>query len=67
MLYEVALIEEPTAQEKERGAVEKLILPPTAVIAADDRSAAVAAVMQNKDKISCNMNMVKVLCRPFGQ
>jgi hypothetical protein len=37
MLYEVALIEKPTKKEAEDGQIEKLILPPTPVIARDDK------------------------------
>jgi hypothetical protein len=66
MLYEVALIEKPTKKEQEDGKVERLILPPTAVIASDDRSAGVQAVMQNKDKIDADLSRVEVLVRPFA-
>lgn len=65
-LYEVALIEKPTPKELEEGRVEKLILPPTAVIAKDDKSAGVQAVMQNKDKIQADLSRVEVLVRPFA-
>ena len=66
MLYEVALIEKPTSKEREEGKVEKLILPPTAVIAQDDKSAGVQAVMQNKDKIQGDLSRIEVLVRPFA-
>lgn len=66
MLYEVALIEKPTAKQLEEGAVEKLILPPTAVIAKDDKAAAVMAVVLNKEKIEGDLSRVEVLVRPFA-
>lgn len=66
MLYEVALIEKPTSKEREEGKVEKLILAPTAVIAQDDKSAGVQAVMQNKDKIQGDLSRIEVLVRPFA-
>lgn len=66
MLYQVALIERPTPKELEEGKTEKLILPPTAVIAKDDKAAAVQAVMQNKDKIEGDMSRIEVLVVPFG-
>lgn len=66
MLYEVALIEKPTHKELEEGGVERLILPPTPVIAKDDKSAGVQAVMQNKDKITGDLSRVEVLVRPFA-
>lgn len=65
-LYEVALIERPTKKELEDGQQEKLILAPTAVIASDDRSAGVQAVLQNKDKIQGDLSRVTVLVRPFA-
>lgn len=67
MLYEVALIQQPTHKERENGVQEVLILPPTPVIAKDDQAAAVAAVMQHKDKIGCDMGRVDVIVRPFGR
>lgn len=66
MLYEVALIEKPTKKELEDGKTEKLILPPTPVIAADDKSAGVQAVMQNKEKLTGDLSRVEVLVRPFA-
>ena len=66
MLYEVALIQQPTEKEMEEGAQEKLILAPTAVIAKDEQSAGVAAVLEHKGDIKCEINRVQVLVRPFG-
>jgi len=66
MLYEVALIQKPTENELKEGKVETLILPPTAVLAQDDRSAAVKAVSDNKDKITADLSRVTVLVRPFA-
>lgn len=65
MLYEVALIEKPTPKELEEGKAEKLLLF-EAVIARDDKSAGVQAVMQNKDKITGDLSRVEVLVRPFA-
>lgn len=65
MLYLVALIQKPTKKELEDGKQEQLILAPTAVIAQDDKAAAVKAVTQNKDKIEGNLDNVEVLVRPF--
>lgn len=66
MLYEVALIERPTKKEMEDGKAEKLILAPTAVIANDDKSAGVQAVIMNKDKLPGDLSRVEVLVRPFA-
>lgn len=64
-LYEVALIERPTKKEQEDGKSEKLILPPTPVLAKDDRSAGFQAVIEHKDKIAVDLQRVEVLVRPF--
>lgn len=66
MLYEVALIQQPTPKEIEEGKVEVLVMAPTAVIAKDEQSAGVAAVMQKKDEIKCDITRIQVLVRPFG-
>lgn len=65
MLYLVALIQKPTKKEQEDGKQETLILPPTPVIANDDKQAAVKAVAQSKDKIAESLDNVEVLVRPF--
>ena len=67
MLYLVALVKKPTKKEiEDEGKQEELILAPTAVIARDDKSAAVQAVHTNKDKIrDADLNNVEVLVRPF--
>jgi len=66
MLYEVALIQKPTKNEAEDGKQEELILPPTPVIACDDKAAGVKAVLDNKDKITVDLSRVTVLVRPFA-
>lgn len=65
MLYEVALIERPTKKEQEEGKAERLILPPVPVIAPDDRSAGVQAVLAQREKIVGDLSRVEVLVRPF--
>lgn len=67
MLYEVAMVQQPTQKEREEGAQETLIMAPTPVIAKDEQSAGVAAVMQQKDKIACDISRVQVLVRPFAK
>lgn len=66
MLFEVALVQQPTKKEAEEGIGEKLILAPTAVIANDDKAAAVQAVAANKDKVPTDLARVQVLVRPFA-
>lgn len=65
MLYEVALIEKPTKKELEEGGTERLILAPVPVIAPDDRSAGVQAVLAHREKIQGDLSRVEVLVRPF--
>ena len=67
MLFEVALIELPKPKEvEESGALEKIIMAPTPVVAKDEASAGVIAVLDNKDKIECEMTRLQVLVRPFA-
>ena len=66
MLYEVALVENPTKKEREDGAMEKLIMAPTAIVAKDEQSAAVSIVIQKKDELKFDPARVQVLVRPFG-
>jgi hypothetical protein len=65
MLFEVALVRQPTKKEQEDGKLEELIMAPTCVVARDDKSASVQAVMANKDKISGDISNVTVLVRPL--
>lgn len=64
-LFEVAIIEEPTQKEIEEGGVEKLVMKPTAVLAQDEQTAAINAVMDSNE-LQVDRNKMKVLVRPFG-
>jgi hypothetical protein len=66
MLFEVAILEQPTAKEKEDGKSERLVFGPTAVVAADGQSAAIAAVMDSKDSLTVDKSRMQVLVRPFA-
>ncbi len=63
MLYEVALVRIPTKKDQEDGKLEELIMSPEAVIARDEKSAAVKAVA---GKQLDNLDNVEVLVRPFA-
>jgi hypothetical protein len=65
-LFELALIKQPTKKEAEDGKLEELILPPTPVLAKDDRAAALQAILNNKDKVGTDISQVQVLVRPFA-
>lgn len=64
-LYEVAILEKPTKKEREEGQAEKLIFGPEAVVANDDQSAAVAAVMDATD-LKVDRSRMEILVRPFA-
>lgn len=65
MLFEVAVVLKPTKKEEEEGKGEELILPPTPVIANNDKTAAMIAgqkaELKNRDP-----NRIEVLVRPFA-
>ena len=64
-LFEVAILEVPSKKESEEGATEKLVFGPTAVVAKDSQSAAIAAVMGGEKPI-IDMAKAQVLVRPFA-
>ncbi len=64
-LFEVAILERPTKKEAEEGVGEKLILKPTAVVAADNQSAAIACVM-DQSELKMDKQRMEVLVRPFA-
>ena len=68
MLFEVAILEAPTKKEAENGKIERLVFGPKAVIANDQQSAAIAAVLygSNGEKIEVDQSRMKVLVRPFA-
>jgi hypothetical protein len=66
MLYEVAIVEKPTDEQAKNGACEKLIFGPKAVVASDDRNAAIAVVIDNAaDFAQVAKDRMEVLVRPF--
>jgi len=64
-LFEVAIIEKPTRKEAEDGATEKLVFGPSPVIAKDQQSAVVVALL-GPDRPKVDMNKAEVLVRPFA-
>ena len=65
-LFEVAILEKPTKKEAEEGASEKLVFGPTAVVARDQQSAAIAAVMGKDVPSDIARERMEVLVRPFA-
>ena len=68
MLFEVAIVENPTKKDaEENGALEKVVLQPTTVVAADQQSAGITAIMDNTEAIKeCDKSRLQVLVRPFA-
>jgi hypothetical protein len=65
-LYEVAILQKPTKKEAEDGASEKLVFGPKSVVANDDQSAAIAAVMDGDAPKNLDRSRMEVLVRPFA-
>lgn len=65
-LFEVAILQEPTKKEAEDGTPEKLVFGPKAVVARDNQSAAIAAVMDGEISDDVDRTRMKVLVRPFA-
>jgi hypothetical protein len=65
-LFEVAILEKPTKKEAEEGSSEKLVFGPKAVVARDQQSAAIAAVMGEEVPKDIARERMEVLVRPFA-
>ena len=65
-LFEVAILEKPTKKEAEEGTSEKLVFGPKAVVARDNQSAAIAAVMDGDVPKDLDRQRMEVLVRPFA-
>jgi len=63
-LYDVAILEVTKKVNGEE--TEKLVFGPKSVIAKDDKSAAITAIINNKDELEdMSPENIKVLVRPF--
>ena len=65
-LFEVAILQKPTKKEAEEGASEKLVFGPKSVVARDDQSAAIEAVMDGDVPRDIERSRMEVLVRPFA-
>jgi hypothetical protein len=68
-LFEVAILQKPTKKEAEEGASEKLVFGPVSVVARDQQSAAINAVMDgSKTEMPADTDRSRweVLVRPFA-
>lgn len=66
MLYEVAILETPTKNEREDGKGERLVFGPVAIVAKDEQAAAIAAVLDQKGDVIVDRSRMSVLVRPFA-
>jgi hypothetical protein len=64
-LFEVALLQLPSENEKKEGKLEKLLMNPTPVVATDAQTAGAKAIRQAKD-LPEDIDNIKVLVRPFA-
>lgn len=62
-LFEVAIIETPTPNEEDEGKQERLVLPPTPIIAANREAAIASAASSVAGKFDPQRS--QVLVRPF--
>lgn len=66
MIFEVAIVENPTKKEREEGVLEKLIVPPTHIVAHNDKAASMQVMLANKDKLIGDGSRMEVIVRPFA-
>jgi len=64
-LFEVAILELPTKNEREDGKSERLVFGPAPIVAKDQQAAAISAVLDG-DKFECNRDRMQVIVRPFA-
>jgi hypothetical protein len=67
MLFEVAVLQKPTAKEAEDGKQETLVLEPTCVVAVDDKAAAMKVMQKENVKLrEMDADRMIMLVRPFA-
>lgn len=66
-LYEVAIIKQPTDEERKQGKMEELILGPTPVIGLNDKGAAIQAASELPPEKKKDLARAEVLVRPFSK
>jgi hypothetical protein len=66
-LFEVAIIQQPTKKEIEDGTgAEKLLFGPKAVLAKDNQTAGITAILAEGAALQIDMARAQVIVRPFG-
>lgn len=64
-IYEVIIVEVPSAKEQETGAVERIVVGPVSISATSKEAAIVAASGMSKITPLPDANRLKVIVRPF--
>lgn len=65
-LFQYAILWHPTEkQEKEEGLKSKVIVEPKIILASDDKSASMSAVMDIPAEYKTQLDQVEVALRPF--
>lgn len=65
-LFEVAILERPTKKQAEEGQSEKLVFGPKSVVARDQQSAVISAVMDGELGRDVDRTRMEILARPFA-
>lgn len=65
-LFEVAILENPTKKAAEDGIGQKLVFGPKAVVARDQQSAAITAILDGNIDPKLDRTRLEVLVRPFA-
>jgi hypothetical protein len=66
MLYEVAVLLEPTDAERDEGKLEEIIVKPSFIIAPNEQSASMQIILEAQKRFeSVAKERLKVLVRPF--
>jgi hypothetical protein len=67
MLFQVAVVERPTEKEEEDGAVEKILVEPTTIVAKSQNAVAMKIVQEHSSKLrDADPDRVDILIRPFA-
>jgi hypothetical protein len=65
-LFEVCIVENPTRQAAEAGALETIVTQPKLLVARDSQAAGFAAVLDADIPASADRTRLEVLVRPFA-
>jgi hypothetical protein len=67
MLFEIAVVLEPTEKDAKNGALEELVIEPTTLVAKDEKSAAMTILLKQAEALGkYDIGRLKVLVRPFA-